>query len=136
MAQVSSSLGGVCAAVPVVQPVSEGSWLLSHRQLVGRVTVLFKLGLHHKTNGGSGIEAAEESELLAVAEGDPIRSAEPTWLGYSGYELSCPLHHLTSREQGLLRGVVSNTNSNLPLHTWRAKFCHGFMALRHGLVEL
>lgn len=71
MAQVSSSLGGGCAAVPVVHPGSEGSWLLSNKELLGSVTVLLKPGLHHKTNGGSGIEAAEESELLAATEDDP-----------------------------------------------------------------
>lgn len=110
LAQASSSLGGGCAAVPVMHPGSEGSWLLSHKELVGSVTVLSKPGLHHKTNGGSGTEAAEESELLAVAEDDPTRSAEAHT---AGDELSWPPHHPPSRVQGLPRAIVSNTNRNL-----------------------
>lgn len=45
------------------------------------MTVLFKPALHHKTNGESGIEAAEESELLAVTEDDPTRCAEAKTAG-------------------------------------------------------
>lgn len=95
VAQVSSSLGGVCAAVPVMHPGSEGSWLLSHEELVGCLTVLLKPGLHHKTNGRSGIEAAEESELLAVTADDPIRFAEANT---AGYELSCGPHNIPPQE--------------------------------------
>lgn len=43
--------------------------------------MVFKPGLHHKTNGRSGIDAAEESKLLAVAEDDPTRSAEANAAG-------------------------------------------------------
>lgn len=81
VAQISSSLGGGCPAVPVVHPGSEELWLLSHRELVSSLTMVFKPGLHHKTNGSSGIDAAEESKLLAVAEDDPTRSAEANAAG-------------------------------------------------------
>lgn len=76
VAQISSSLGGGCPAVPVVHAGSERLWLLSHKGLVSSSTMVFKPGIHHKTNGRSGIDAAEESKLLAVAEDDPTRSAE------------------------------------------------------------
>lgn len=66
VAHISSSLGGGCP-VPVVHPGSEGLWLLSHEGLVSSLTMVFTPGLHHKTNGRSGIDAAEESKLLAVA---------------------------------------------------------------------
>lgn len=35
--------------------------------------MVVKPGLHHETNSRSGIGAAEESKLLAVAEDDPSR---------------------------------------------------------------
>ena len=81
MAQISSSLGGSSPAVPIVHPGSEGLWLLSHKGLVSSLTTAFKPGLHHKTNGRSGIDAAEESKLSAVAEDDATRSAEANMTG-------------------------------------------------------
>lgn len=45
------------------------------------LTTVFKAGLHHKTNVRSGIVAAEESKLLAVAEDEPTRSAEANTAG-------------------------------------------------------
>lgn len=79
--QISSSLGGGCPAVPVVHPGSDGLWLLSHKGLVSSLTIVFKPGLHHKTNGRSGIDVAEKSKLLTVAEDDPTRSAEANTAG-------------------------------------------------------
>lgn len=54
--QISTSLGGGC---PVVHPVSGWLWMLSHKGLVSNLTVMFRTGLHHKTNIRSGIDAAE-----------------------------------------------------------------------------
>lgn len=81
VAQISSSVGGGCRAVPAVHPGSEGLCLLSHKGLVISLTMVLKPGIHHKTNGRSGIDAAEESKLLAVAEDDPTRSAEANAAG-------------------------------------------------------
>jgi len=83
------------AAVPAVHPDSAGLWLLSHNRLVSSLTMVAKPGLHHKANGRSGIDAAEESKLLAAAEEDPIRSAEAN-TAYSGCELvlQTPQHPL------------------------------------------
>lgn len=72
----------LCAAVPAMHPSSEGSWLLSHKELLDSVTMLLQPGLPHRTNGGAGKEAAEESELLAAAEDDPTRSAEANRAGF------------------------------------------------------
>lgn len=78
---------------------SHAPWLrgvmASEPRGAGGLFVLLKPGLHHKTNGRSGIEAAEESELLAVTEDDPIRFAEANM---PGYELSCGPHNIPPQE--------------------------------------
>lgn len=81
MAPISSSLGGGYPIVPIVHLGLEGLWLLSHKGLLSSLTLVFMSGLHHKIHGRSGINAAEESEVLAVAEDDPNGSAEANTAG-------------------------------------------------------
>lgn len=68
--------------MPVLHLSSVVLWLLSHKGLVSSFTVAFKPELHYKTNARSGRDVAEESNLLAVAEDDPSRSAEANVTGF------------------------------------------------------
>lgn len=68
--------------MPVLHLGCVGLWLLSHKGLVSSLTVAFKPVSYHKTNARSGRGAAEESNLLVVAEDDPTRSAEANVTGF------------------------------------------------------
>lgn len=60
MAQISISLGGVCPTVPTVHLGSVELSLLSHKGLVSSLASAFTPGSHHKINGKSGTDAAED----------------------------------------------------------------------------
>jgi len=59
VAQISSSLGGGCP-VPTVHLGSQELSLLSHKGLASSLALAFTPGSHHKINGKSGTDAAED----------------------------------------------------------------------------